>query len=478
MVGFAGVTLAGCSGAPVTLDTIEHAQLLEQDRREAQGDGAEEDMAPAILELTVEQAIARGYERNLDARVAALEELSQQKNLSVAKIRAMPGVEASGGYVGRSNPGASSSESILTGQQSLEPSKSAEMNRRVGALSVNWNVLDTALALADAAKVDDEAGVAHERHAKVVQNVERDIYTAYWRARAHQDNAKYAEALLAEAHGQMENLEHAVTQGLVSGEQAARQSAMLAERERALRDMRDRAQMAEIELKGLLSLPMTTRLILTTAERDVATDAARLTRGDTDKMEWEALSARPEMREEILRKNMTIRDTRREILQTFPGLNLLYSAEYDSNKYLVDANWTNYSAKIVQSVTNLLTLPARYDAVKEREAVADARRQALSAAIIAQVHMARARLTSVDEAYTQSLLARRAAGRRSHAEAGKKREGFSSGQDDLLARMDLRTESIRSAMIYADYQDAYAAMKNTLGQPVIEPQKLAMGVTP
>lgn len=175
---------------------------------------------------------------------------------------------------------------------------------------------------------------------------------------------------------------------------------------------------------------------------------------------------------------MTIRDTRREILQTFPGLNLLYSREYDSNKYLVDTNWTDYSAKIVQSVTNLLTLPARYDAVKEREAVADARRQALSAAIVAQVHMARARLTSVDDAYKQSLMARRAAGRRSHAEAGKKLQGFASGQDDLLARMDLRTESIRSAMIYADYQDAYAAMRNTLGQPVVEPQKLAMGRAP
>lgn len=488
LIGLAGLSAAGCSRSPVTLGSEEHAQLLMQDREAALGAAAQEpaagaEVAPQIIELSVEQAIARGYERNLDARVAAMEELSQQKNITIAKIRALPGVELSGGYVGRSNQGASSSESILTNQQSLEPSQSSEMDRRVAALTAEWDLLDAALALADAAKARDEAGVAHERHTKVIQNVERDIYAAYWRARVWQDNAKDAHDLLAEAQAQMGNVDQAAEARLVSHDQAGRQASTLAERERTLREMIERARLAEIELKGLLSLPMEASLLLTTAQRDVATDAAQLLAADTDKLEWDALSARPEMREEILKRNMSIRDTRREILQTFPGLNLLFSREYDSNKFLVDANWSDYSAKIVQSVTNFLTLPARHAAARVREDVGDARRAALNAAIVAQVHMARVRLAGMDTANTQGLMARRAAARRSHAETGKKMQGFASGQDELLARMDLRIESIRSGMIYADYQDAYAAMRNTLGQPVIgqqavETQTLAMGVTP
>jgi len=54
-------------------------------------------------------------------------------------------------------------------------------------------------------------------------------------------------------------------------------------------------------------------------------------------------------------------------------------------------------------------------------------------------------------------------------------QGFASGLDDLVARMELQLETMRAGMVYADYQDAYAAMKSTLGQSVTErPQKIAV----
>jgi hypothetical protein len=220
---------------------------------------------------------------------------------------------------------------------------------------------------------------------------------------------------------------------------------------------------------------MNAKLVLITKSRDISGDVSRMTMGDSTSLEWEALHSRPEMREEILKKNISIRDTHREVYQTFPGLNLIHSREYDSNKYLVDPNWANFSAKIVQTITGIITLPDRYDAAKRKEAVADARRQALNAAIIAQFHMARMRLASMEEAYMRSLLAKKAASRKSHAASGKRMQGFASGLDDLVARMELQLETMRAGMVYADYQDAYAAMKSTLGQSVTErPQKIAV----
>jgi len=461
LVGLAVILPAGCGGSTVKLDSEEHAKLLIEDISATQQEYGNNQQT---IELSLEQAIERGYARNLDARVAALEELSQQKNVTLAQLRALPGMEVSGGYAGRSNEGASSSESILTRQQSLEPSTSTQKDRRVAALEVNWNLLDAALALADAAKADDEAAVAKERYAKVIQNVERDVYTAYWRAAAYRDNSNQTQKLLAEAQAQIQNLDSAASKKLISSDQAADKMAQLVERERNLRDLHDRMQLAEVELKSLLSLPMNSRLVLTTKSKDISGDVSRMTAGDVIAQEWTALQARPEMREEILKKNITIRDARREIYQTFPGINLLFSKEYDSNKYLVDPNWSNFSAKIVQTITGIITLPDRYEAAKSKEAVADARRQALSAAIIAQVHMARMRLASMSEANRQSLLAKKAASRKSHAAAGKKIQGFASGQDELLARMEWQIESMRSGLVYADYQDAYIAMKNTLGQ--------------
>jgi multidrug efflux system outer membrane protein len=474
VLGLALILPAGCSGSTVKLDSDSHARILQQDRQSLREDGPSQQ----TVSLSLEQAIEIGTTKNLDVRVAALEELSQQNNVTLAQLRALPGVEISGGYTDRSNDGASSSESVLTGQQSLEPSKSTEQHRRVATLEINWNLLDAALALADAAKAGDEAGVAKERYAKVIQNVERDVYTAYWRASAYQESRDKTAKLLMDTRDQMEKLDHAVSKKLMSSDEASQKMALLAERERNLRDLNDRLQLAEVELKSLLTIPMGTKLILTTKRDNIAFEVERLISSDVSGQEWQALKTRPEMREEILKKNMTIRDARREIYQTFPGLNLLFSNEYDSNKYLVDPNWSNFSAKIVQTITGVITLPNRYNAAKNKEVVADARRQALSSAIVAQVHMGRMRLASMNETNIQSRLAQKAASRKSHAIAGKKMQGMASGQDELLAQIELQIETMRANIVYADLQDAYAAMKNTLGERVVAtPQKLAMAGT-
>lgn len=455
--------LGGCSGSMMELDSPEHTRLLQEDRNAVRGPVSITGERQ-VMELSLPDAIRRGYTHNLDARVAALEELSQQDSITIAKMRALPGVEASRGYVGRSNVAASSSRSILTGQESLEPSQSTEEDRRVAALEANWNLLDAALALADAAKADDEAKIASERYAKVIQNVEQDVYAAYWRALAYQDSRGRLQSLMKDGAAQIEKLDRAATQKLVSGDQAGEKMAILSDRIRTLRDLHDRAQLAEVELKSMLSIPMETQLVLTTKRKDIDGEIRRLLDEDVMAQEWRALQSRPEMREEILKKNMTIADTRREIIQTLPGINLLLSKEYDSNKFLVDHNWSNFSAEIVQSITNIVTLPDRYRAAKNKEAVADARRQALSSALIAQVHIARDRLASTKDASLSGRLAQRAAARKSHAAGGKASEGLAAGQDALLARIDHEIETLRANMAYADMQDAYAAMNATMGR--------------
>lgn len=463
--GFAAILLAGCAGTQVDLDSPGHAQTLIQDR-DIGGQGLAEQ--GQTIRLSLEEAVRRGYERNLDARVAALEALSQQDSVTLAQLQALPGIEASGGYVGRSNNGAAASRSVLTGRQSLEPSQSTEQHRRIAALEANWNLLDAALALSDAAKADEEAKIAKERYAKVVQNVERDVYVAYWRALAYQDARAKSETLLAESTSQIEKFDAAIDRKLLSSAQASEKISLLTDRQRSLRDMADRLSLAEIELKSMLSIPLEADLVLTTQKKDISGEVGRMLREDVTAQEWTALKTRPEMREEILTKNATIQDTRREIFQSFPGLNLIASREYDSNKFLVEPNWSSLSANIVQSITGLLTLPDRYRAAKNKEAVADARRQALNSAILAQVHIARARLDTTQDVNQASLMAQKAASRKSHALAGQKAQGLSSGQDAMAARLDAAIEEMRSAMAYADMQEAYAAMNATLGRAIVD----------
>lgn len=450
---------SGC-GARVDLDTQGHTQMLQSDRVDL-------DDQTQKIRLSLLDAVKRGMEKNLDARVAALEALSQQRSVSVTALRALPTVAASAEYTNRSNEGASSSRSVATGLESLEASQSVDRQRRLGALKLDWNLIDAAIALSDTAKARDDEKIAQERLQKVIQNVERDVYGAYWRALAYQNTANAAQAAMREAQMQIGQIEVARKKHLLGDELAASKTLELLERVQSYGELVDRSQLAQVELKSLLSYPAATQLVLTTKEPGSLSNLRKLVKGDIKSLEWLALRQRPEMREEILKRNITIEDTRREILQTFPGLNIALSRQYDSNNFLVDNVWNTLSLSIVQSVTNLLTLPARYQASKSRQYVADARRQALNAAIVAQIHIGRQRLLATQSAYQYLYRAAESANRKARSLQLRRINGLASGEDIVSSGLEAKRADLRAGLAYAEYLEAYAAMKNALGCGVL-----------
>lgn len=460
--------MSGCAAPATRLDSRDHLALIAQDRAAAEKPAGSEKR----VTLTLDEAMRRGVEANLDARVAALEILAQQGNVTLEKLKALPSLNASAGYVGRDNDGASSSRSVLSGLQSLEPSQSSDRDRKTRALELNWNLLDVALAYADANKADLAAQVARERHEKVVHNIERDVYAAYWRAYAYQSTRAATQSLIADSVRQSGNLDRAVREKLLSADTAADQSALINDRVRSLRELDDRLNLSLIELKSLLALPLETELVL---ERpaDRARDYKTLLNESIAAQEWEALQQRPELREEILQKNITLQDARREILTTLPGMELFAGANYDSNSFLQDSTWISSSAKLVLGLVNLFTLPARYEAAKDKERLADARRQALTAAVLAQTRIARARLGSRDQIYADASRSLAAAQGKAKLLDHKVSAGFSSRQAALQARLERQIETVRSQLALADLQDAYAAYMNTLGRRFFQPLKLA-----
>ena len=464
--------LGGCTAPAVDLDSPRHLAMLEADRKMAEQLQPD---APKKISLTLDQALQRGIEANLDARVAALEILVQQKNVTLEKLKALPSLNASRGYVGRDNDGASSSRSVLSGLQSLEPSQSSDRDRQTAALELNWNLLDVALAYADAQKADSGAQVSRERHEKVIQNIERDVYAAYWRAYAYQTTKSQTDKLLADTGLQVDRLNKAVKEKLISADVAGDQVVLLNDRVRSLKELNDQLNLSEIELKSLLSYPLSSEILL--QKPDVRSGAYKsLLNESVEAQEWEALKERPELREEIIQKNITLQDTKREILTTLPGMELFVGANYDSNGFLQDSTWISSSAKLVQSIVSIFTLPTRYEAAKTREGLADARRQALVAAVLAQTHIARTRLQTREMAYQDAQRSLRSASGKATLVGHKKAAGFSSGQSVLQARLESQIETVRSHLAQAGVQDSYAAYMNTLGRRFFKPVNLTQGM--
>lgn len=454
--------LGGCANDYARLDSPEHQQIIEADHQTIHAQSAEQQS----IKLSMDEALARALEYNLDARVSALEVLSRQHQVSLEQLKAFPGITLSTGYQGRSNLGASSSKSVLTGRQSLEPSVSTEQHRRVGDLGINWNLIDIALAAMQTGSAKDQTVIAQERHNKVLQTVERDVYGAYWRAYAAQQSDNQARSLIAQGEKKLRQIDKARSENLLSKTQAAQSREALEKSLKTLHTARANLSQSDLQLKSLLNYPPETKLVLTSRPKTYLKKARQLAKQNAETLEIAALENRPEMRESIAKRNIALRDTRMEVVKTFPGIKLFAAYNWDSNQYLQDNRWQSFSATILENITSLITAPARYRYAKNVETIEEARRTSLAAAIITQVHLSRMRLASALDIADASGREAATAEQIAASERARQKEGFSSGVDAIIARIEALNANMGAMQDMAEAQDAAAGFMTSLGQGI------------
>src|SRR5690606_32784831 len=111
---------------------------------------------------------------------------------------------------------------------------------------------------------------------------------------------------------------------------------------------------------------------------------------ELSELEREALATRPELREQDYQARISAAETRKAMLRLLPGLEFSAGGHYDSNSFLVNQSWADYGVKITWNLFNVLSAPASINVSKAGEQVAEARRQAMSMAILAQLYVANA----------------------------------------------------------------------------------------
>lgn len=455
------ILLSGCTAQRIETGSPEHMALLANDYNaiHAPAGGAQEEYT-----LSLEDALEWAAAANLDSRVSALEVLSKEDDIDLARLQALPQISAKRSRLGRDNEGASSSRSIITGNQSLEPSFSSDRYRTTDEISLNWDVIDVALAVAQSRIAKDEVMIAQQRHEKVLQTIRRDVTSAYWRAYAAQESRTKTTEILSRADTSINSLESAVRQKYISAAQAAELKSDLISQARSLRARDQELAAAEIELKSLLSIPRSAALVLT-SRPDKAHESARgLLQADIGALEMEALRQRPEITETVIQGNIDRQNTRNEILRTIPGANIFFGYNTDSNSFLQDGNWFSFSGTIAQNVTSLFTAPARIRTAENREELGEARRVSLMAAVLTQLHLSRHALQAAldEEKYTGSAAA--SASDQERAARAQKSVGALAGPYALskeLAAQNARIEALKAQSIV---QESVATMFSTLGR--------------
>lgn len=274
------------SGCAVTSQPIDRS--VSEQRAQTDLESMFKDQEPLNGPLTLHEAMARAVKYNLEGRLKVMEEALAQRQVDLATFDMLPRMALSAGYAGRDNVSASSSESIETGSQSLEPSTSQDRDRGVADLTMVWNVLDFGVAYVSAKQQGDQRLIVQERRRKVLNTIIQDVRSAYWRALAAERLLSQIDSLMVRVNQARENSQRLSEQRIGDPIQALNYQRALIEATRQLEDQRRALSLAKTELATLINLPMGSDISLIPSE-DYPIPELKV---NLDVLEQEALATR------------------------------------------------------------------------------------------------------------------------------------------------------------------------------------------
>lgn len=456
--------LCACSALPPeTYTEQDKTDRINFDRQMMYGQ-----QEPVTHPITFYEAAARALKYNLDYRLKLLESALAADLRDLSSHEMLPQLVATAGLAGRSNESGGTSVGIEDGEVSLRPSTSQERYRDLTGLGLSWSLLDFGVAYYRNQQKADQVLMAEERRRKVAQNVLQDVRSAYWRALGAQRLLPEVDKLLARTRVALDSARQAETQGLLPRQQALAYQRALIDSVSLLNQRRQDLEFARAELAALMSLPSGSKMELA----DTPEPKLPILAQTIDNMELMALENRPEIMEEWYRKRANQQDIKIAKAELWPNVSLNWGYNYDSNQYLYNNHWSETGLQVSINLLKFLRLPEIQDTEVSQKVTDDARRVALSMAVLTQVrvgalryNLAAQEVAFADESLRvdQSLLHYAQAARTS--DQGSELEVIRSEGRYLLSRYQ------REAA-YSQAQAAWGRLYNSVGLDV-QPEAIA-----
>jgi outer membrane protein TolC len=442
--------LGGCGVVPDPL-TAESVSGFVSDKTTRLTDGQER----IGRSIDMYEAMARAIKYNLDAKVAAYEETLRIEESKLTSLDMLPRLVANGSASSRDSVSSSSSRSILTGRQSLEPSTSQDRESLTGDLTFSYNILDFGLSYLRATQAADRALIAEENRRKVANRIIEEVRTAYWRAIASQIPG--VEARIRQVQRSNSALRAA---GQTSPIAALTFEREVIDLQREISRMETDLSSAKAQLASLMNIDPGTAFSLVTPSRDRRKLELP---GSGAAMVNIALNNRAEVREMILQKRINDAEAKAALVELLPGIQAFVGANVDQNSFLTKGHWIGWGAKASWNLINLLRYPQKAEVIASQDRLLDQKALAGTMAIMTQVYVSRARFyhtgkeLSVANSY-ESVQVQLLGQITAEAAAGKV-----SDQTVLREQMNQLIGAVRADLAYANWQNAYAGAYASIG---------------
>ena len=415
---------------------------------------------PLLDDLTLYDAMARALKYNLDANIELEDEVFRRRQNEVTRSGMWPSLVASFTTNSRNNDAGSSSLSLLSNRESLEPSTSTERDYYTADLTASWNLLDFGLVYAQTQQGNTEEAIAKERRRKVINRVLESVRTAYWRAvSAERTYTKLLEleSFAQKALNQASQLENSRRVPLLKTLEYQRD---LLKVQKNVQELQRKLMLAKYQLAALINLPPHSDFKLQIPNR---TDRVPSLPASARQMVRYGLYYRPELRELFYEQEINQFKKDSAFYESLPGVEFILGGNYTSNEYLYNDSWLSFSSRVSWNLISLFRYPLRKKALKAEADVLFARQQAMVMAITTQVHVSRARYIRLTRELNTI--------RRSHDVQGKiaglTEAGYNANQVSqrqlVMERMNEILNEISYDSAYADLQNAYASLYSSMG---------------
>ncbi len=449
------LVMTGCSIIPVAITAEELKDQASKDNVLVT-----QNQEPVAGPISLYESIARSLKYNLDFHLEFAERILSETELDLSRYDLLPQLVVTSGYNSRDNFSGSSSQSLLTGTQSLTTSTSSNRDIFNTDLELTWNVLDFGLSYIRANQAADKVLIAEEEKRKVVNRIVQDVRTAYWRAVSNDRLIERIENLLKRVSKAIEESKQIETKRLERPLTALTYQRELIGIKRELEELQRDLSIAKIQLAALMNIRPGEDFQLVIPDRAEVVDKVDIS---PEMMEQLALENRPEIRTISYEERINKKEAKAAILRLLPGIDINFGKSHNSNSFLFENNWLSYGAQVSWNLLNIFRYPATKRELGAREKVLEARRLALSMAIMTQVHVSLAQYehsqreykTAADYYLTQQKI----------LEQLKSGVSLRTVTEQSLIReeMNMMVAEIKYDIAFSDVENAYASIFASLG---------------
>ena len=349
--------------------------------------------ADAPMEIDLYQAISIAIKNNRELRTQVMDSALTLGQIDVVKFDMLPKLSANAGYKVIEKHPASFSETMdeENGNENAAAvvdetptySVSQQSPSRTTDIGFTWNALDFGLSYVRAGQQADRYLISKELERKAIHNLTKEVIYAYWKTLSADELLKEINPLMDRVNEALDDYEYIEELLISSPMDALLYQKELLDVAQILNTQRRALMDSRAQLANLLGLMPDQAFLLVETESPLTELDMSL-----EEQEEAALFSRPELLELRYQKKVTAAEARASMLSLFPSLTFNATWTYDSNKYLLNKNNTEYGALFGVNLLNVFQAGNLKDVANINEQIIEEQRLALSMAVLSQVHIA------------------------------------------------------------------------------------------